>query len=223
MEVQKRNKRSKASYQVVEYLEKSIIQGKYLPGEKLRMAEIAKELGISRIPVSEAFQYMGNQGLIELIDNQGAYVKKYTIQEAHDIYTVWTQLELLSCKLAAEKMNKKNEKVFEGSLNKQKKILEEGSIFDFTALNREFHMYIAKLSGNDFLYEMMDNILKRVTMLRLLSLWYPKRIKQSYEEHVELVKYMKDKDFEMIEKQILKHMDEGFRHLEIGSKYLLIK
>lgn len=220
MEIKKRKNRSKASYQIVDYLERSITQGKYLPGEKLRMAEIARELGVSRIPVSEAFQYMGNQGLIELIDNQGAYVRKYTIEEARDIYQVWTHMELLSCRLASENMNKENEKILRANLNKQKKVMEDGPVFDFTVLNREFHMCIAEIAGNGFLYEMVDNILKRVTMFGLLSLWYPERVKQAYEEHVDLMASIMDKDYKMIEKQVFKHMEEGFRQISNRNSLL---
>lgn len=210
--MKKRN--NKALHQVVEYLEQSIAQGEYLPGEKLNMADIASKLGISRIPVSEAFQYMGKQGLIELIDNRGAYVKKYTIQEAFDIYQVWTQLELFSCKLTAENMNKNKEDLFNENLSKQKKAIEENNFIEFTILNREFHLLIAQLSGNDFLVELMDNILKRVTVFRMLSLWYPDRLQESYQEHLDLVKLLKEKDLGLIEKQVFKHMERGFEYIK---------
>lgn len=208
-------KRNKAVYQVVEYLENSIAQGAYLPGEKLNMAEIATKLGISRIPVSEAFQYMGKQGLIELIDNRGAYVKKYTIQEAYNIYQTWTQLEVYSCKLMAENTNHNNDALFKNNLAKQKKAVDEIDFVAFTILNREFHLLIAKLSGNDFLVELIDNILKRVTMFRMLSLWSPDRIQESYQEHLDLYKLLKERDMEQIEKQVIKHMESGFEYIKI--------
>lgn len=207
-------KRSKALHQVVEYLEQSIAQGEYLPGEKLNMADIASKLGISRIPVSEAFQYMGKQGLIELIDNRGAYVKKYTIKEAFDIYQIWTQLELSSCKLMAENVNKNIDTLFNKNLAKQKKAVDESDFIGFTILNREFHLLIAQLSGNDFLVELIDNILKRVTVLRMLSLWSPDRLQESYQEHLDLIKFIKEKDVGLIEKQVFKHMERGFEYIK---------
>lgn len=207
-------KRNKAVHQVVEYLENSIAQGTYLPGEKLNMADIANKLGISRIPISEAFQYMGKQGLIELYDNRGAYVKKYTIQEAYNIYQAWTQLEIYSCKLMAVNRNKKKDEQFNKNFEKQKKAVDDLDVVNFTILNRDFHLLIAKSSGNDYLVELIDNILKRVTMFRMLSLWSPKRIQESYQQHLDLYQAILKNDAKLIEEKVICHMETGFEYLK---------
>lgn len=218
--MKKRN--SKALHQIVQYLEDSIARGEYLPGEKLNMADIAAKLSVSRIPVSEAFQYMGKQGLIELIDNRGAFVKKYTIQEAFDIYEVWTQLELLACQMAAGNINKSQENQINKNLAKQAKAVDEDNFVEFTYLNKEFHMLICQISGNGFLVELMENVLNRAAIFRMLSLLYPMRMHESYAQHQELLECIKAKDRDAIEKMVYKHMETGFIYLkkknDMGNK-----
>lgn len=207
----------KALHSVVEYLKQGIASGDYLPGEKLNMLDIAEKLGISRIPVSEAFQDLGKQGLVELINNRGAYVKKYTFQEAYNIYNVWTHLDVLACRLAAQNLNDDHIRKIEKNLREQEGIIEDGdydSYDRFIIKNHEFHLLIAQFSGNQFLFELIDNILNRVRIIRMLSLGFPTRPPESYREHLMLFKYIKEKEYCLIEKQVHQHMERGFDHIK---------
>lgn len=204
----------KALHLVVKHLKQGIDSGEYLPGEKLTMIDIAEKLGISRIPVSEAFQDLEKQGLVELISNRGAFVKKYTLQEAHNIYKVWTELEVLSWRLLSQNLNDKIIAKIEKNLQEQESLANDENYEGFTRKDNEFHLLAAKFSGNEFLYQLIDNVLTRVRMIRMLSLGSSTRPQESYQEHLLLVKYIKEKNNDLIEKQIHQHMERGFKHLE---------
>lgn len=208
----KRN--GKALHLVVKHLKQGIINREYLPGEKLTMIDIAEKLGISRIPVSEAFQDLEKQGLVELISNRGAFVKKYTIQDANNIYKVWTELEILSWKLLTENLNDKIFAKIEKNVNEQGLLANDENYEEFIEKDIELHLLAAKYSGNQFLYELIDNILIRIKMIRLLSLGSPARPQESYQEHLLLIKCVKEKNYELIEKHIRQHFESGFKHLE---------
>src|ERR671915_2068599 len=88
---------------VYEALEELIIYGALAPGEHLVEAEIAKQLGISRIPVREGLQLLARDGWIDLRPRQGAFVHQPGTREVDDVFTVRTLLEVESTKLAAGK------------------------------------------------------------------------------------------------------------------------
>lgn len=55
---------SKETYEV---LKEKILAGELAPGQRVDVALISKELGVSRTPVNEALQTLSVQGLIEII------------------------------------------------------------------------------------------------------------------------------------------------------------
>src|SRR5918999_2313798 len=88
---------------IYETLEELIIYGALAPGEHLVEADIAKKLGVSRIPVREALQLLARDGWIDLRPRQGAFVHQPTMSQVDDVFSVRTLLEVESTRLAASK------------------------------------------------------------------------------------------------------------------------
>lgn len=70
---------------VVEYLKSQILNGKFKGGEALRQNAIAKELGVSHIPVREALLRLSEQGLVRLEPHRGAVVHELSSQEIDEL------------------------------------------------------------------------------------------------------------------------------------------
>ena len=51
---------------IYEELKKDILQGKLKPGEKIIMSEVAKQFGLSEIPIREAIRRLETGGLREV-------------------------------------------------------------------------------------------------------------------------------------------------------------
>ena len=68
--------------------------GSLPPGHHLVEADIAKKLGVSRIPVREGLQLLARDGWIDLRPRQGAFVHQPTAQEVDDVFCVRTLLEV---------------------------------------------------------------------------------------------------------------------------------
>jgi DNA-binding GntR family transcriptional regulator len=72
--------------QTVRRLLRDILVGTYKPGERIREAEVAQRLGISRAPVREALRVLEQDGLIELAPWRGARVIDPTPAEIADLF-----------------------------------------------------------------------------------------------------------------------------------------
>jgi DNA-binding GntR family transcriptional regulator len=66
------------SDQIADYLVDQVISLAFLPGERILEQKIAKELGVSRSPVREAFRVLEQTGLVELVPRCGARVTAIT-------------------------------------------------------------------------------------------------------------------------------------------------
>ena len=60
--------------QVFDSIKEIILKGDYQPGQRIGEVDLAKLLGVSRSPIREAIQRLGQEGLITLIPHRGAFV-----------------------------------------------------------------------------------------------------------------------------------------------------
>ena len=88
---------------VQQELERRILAGGILPGDKLVEQDVATELNVSRGPVREAFRALEQAGLVVTEKNRGVFVRKISLQEADEIYEVRAGLDEMIGRLAAER------------------------------------------------------------------------------------------------------------------------
>jgi DNA-binding GntR family transcriptional regulator len=83
-----------------------IITGTLEPGEKLRDADLAEQLGVSRTPVREALRRLEDEGLIETKQNAWTRVALVTHELAARIYPILRVLEPLALERALPSMTR---------------------------------------------------------------------------------------------------------------------
>src|SRR5918999_5038371 len=67
-------------------LRMSILSGELKPNQKIAVSALAKDLGVSHIPVREAIQRLTAESLVQSIPNQGPTVAGVRLEDLHDIY-----------------------------------------------------------------------------------------------------------------------------------------
>src|SRR6185437_11592232 len=73
---------------VYEVLMQGMDEGVYLPGQRIKAAELAKRLGLSRAPVREALHVLAGQGVVEMLPDKGAVLRVLSISELIQMYEV---------------------------------------------------------------------------------------------------------------------------------------
>jgi len=66
---------------IYQELKADIIDGKYEPGERIVISEVAKKYGASDIPVREAMRHLESDGLIQNTPYVGAVVTNFDIDD----------------------------------------------------------------------------------------------------------------------------------------------
>ncbi|MBT6441503.1 MAG: GntR family transcriptional regulator [Alphaproteobacteria bacterium] len=87
---------------VVRALIDGLKSGRYVPGQRLIEADLSSELGLSRGPIREAFKHLAAEGVVSLIPHRGAYIRKLTRKDVHDILIIQERLTGLAARLAAD-------------------------------------------------------------------------------------------------------------------------
>lgn len=77
---------------LIDVIRDAIRQRLLPPGAPLVQAAIAEALGVSRIPVREALQYLASEGLVTFTDD-GARVTSLPAEEVHELWTLRALIE----------------------------------------------------------------------------------------------------------------------------------
>ncbi|HEY1699764.1 MAG TPA: GntR family transcriptional regulator [Trebonia sp.] len=128
---------SVASARIADGLRAEILDGRYLPGERIRQEDLAARSGASRIPVREALRMLDSEGLVTLVANSGAWVSKLTADECAETYLVRERLEPLLLRLSMPRLG-------QPAIDRLAALADEmeagAGVDAFLRADREFHL-----------------------------------------------------------------------------------
>jgi len=83
----------------------AILAGTLTPGDRVVEANVARDLGVSRGPVREAFRQLAEQGLLVLVPHRGAAVATLTERDAYEIYSLLVFTERLALRFIKRRLS----------------------------------------------------------------------------------------------------------------------
>jgi DNA-binding GntR family transcriptional regulator len=89
---------------VTDTLRWAIESGRLAPGARLGQTDLAEELGVSRIPLRDAFRRLATEGLIDLDGRRGARVTTLSPTDIAEIYEMRLLLETTCARYAVESL-----------------------------------------------------------------------------------------------------------------------
>ena len=177
-----------------ETLEHEIISGKRLPGERLDEPQLTKQFNASRAPVREALVELATAGLIEMQPHRSAIVAEISVFQVIQLYEVLAELEGLSAKLAARRMNEEERTEFEELHKKIGNKISNKETDAFPVLNKKFHDMIHRGAHNQILETEINGLNKRLAPYRRIFHNEPHNLKIPYEEHRRVVEAVRDRN-----------------------------
>jgi DNA-binding GntR family transcriptional regulator len=144
---------------VYESLRGRILDGSLKPGERLRLSQIASELGVSEMPVREALRLLNKDGLVLLNLHRGAEVAALSFLSAWEIEEVRLQLEAFACAAAAPHHDSGSISVMRGLIRELE--LDLGHAATTARRNRAFHTLLISRAPNAFLRAEIEELWDR--------------------------------------------------------------
>lgn len=141
-----------ASEQVYAALKQEIMWGEIEPGTLLSELKVAARFGVSRTPVREALTMLASDGLITTLPRRGHLVRTIPFSEILGAFRLRELLEIEAAAQAAQRIT-------DGELAYLRKLADCRDGADIPAINRQFHMTIARASGNRVLAEFIERLL----------------------------------------------------------------
>ena len=150
-------------------LREQILQGKYEPGQKLNLAQLAQDLKVSNTPIREATARLERLGLVETVPYSGPKIKRLSVAQMQDTYDVRIALEELAVRLVAQSEDPDVFNDMAAALEMQERACIGDDPRAVVDADRAFHDALVQASGNSVLLEMLPNLSDRTRLLLELN------------------------------------------------------
>lgn len=191
-------------------LKDKLLSGAYHPGERLVVADLAAEFGVSPMPVREALQRLQQDGWVEITPHVGARVVSFNKSKYLEIIAVRSELESMAARLAAERMDTAHVgRLFE-LVAEMEACIGDGDTSSYTKLNRQFHDAIYSCCGNETLLGIINDLIAKSSQSQSIFYLSPKRMQISTQEHRQIAEAISVKDLEKAQLLMRQHKEEGF-------------
>lgn len=208
---------------LVQGLREGILTSHYAPGQRLVEADLTRRFGVSRGPLREAFRRLTAEGLLQIVPNCGALVRRLTYEETVELHQIRAALEPLAARLAAQAIDKDgNRRRFESAISRiwsTARRLHSA----YHQENRQFHLSIFEFCGNHQLTEMSRQLQLPLIMLQLGDTKTPRTFRESVVEHREIASAILDSDADAAEEAMRRHLVRASRIVEAVPRTVFSK
>src|SRR5262245_40320329 len=176
--------------QVYQEIVSEIISGRLPQHARLIQEEVARDLGVSRHPVQQAFVLLRNQGFVREAPGRGVEVTPIDIEFVRNLYEIRAAAEGLACSLAAARGAAQAATYGRKFIEEGRKAEREYSVSKLINADVKFHEFLYEISGNRLIKEMTQPYwlhLRRLMGEVLMRDETPRRIWDQHEEILEAV------------------------------------
>ena len=169
-------------------LRERILNGTYVPGYRLVIDALARELGVSPVPVREAIRRLEAEGWVVYRPNAGAQVAAVDGQQYEEEMSVLAVLEGYATALAAPHLSGEHMERLRDLNKSMRDAIQSADMPMFSHLNKEFHFFIYDRCRNEYAIELLRQTWERLEVKRHTDFSYiPQRAWESIEEHAQLL------------------------------------
>lgn len=206
---------------IAHHIEELIFDGTFGDGARLDEVQLSERFDVSRTPVREALLRLAQSGLVEHLPRRGVFVRQPGPIELMEMFEVMAELEATCARFAAARIS-------DLAINELKQInarcnaaVEAKDTEEYYRVNEEFHTRLYRESGNSFLEQECLRLQRRLQPFRRTQLRLRGRLKQSMQEHEQIVMALEDGDAAQAADALRKHVavqGEKFHHLLASLK-----
>jgi DNA-binding GntR family transcriptional regulator len=200
------SKKEKA-YQAIK---QAIIVGQLESAKIYSITELSETFEVGRTPAREALVILASEGLIDPIPRSGYQVKSLSIHDVLEIFHLRTILEVEGIGLAAGRitdddislLEENNRQEQETALSPHSEVSTKSYRKGYD-LNLQFHLTIARATGNNRLVDLLENLLNELE--RVLA--HDPYIAEP-QQHAEILEGLKLRDKLGSQEAMKKHLED---------------
>lgn len=187
---------------------------------RLDERQLAHDFGVSRTPVREAMAQLEREGFVRSVPRRGVYIVRKTKEEVIQLITAWAALESMAARLITQ--NAKNEEI--ASLREMFVTFDDGQLRahldEYSEVNIAFHQTIVRMSGNQVLIQLAENLFTHMRMIRRKTIGEKNRADKSIRDHMNIIEALEARDTARAEALVRDHALGLADHVARYADYL---
>jgi GntR family transcriptional regulator, rspAB operon transcriptional repressor len=194
--------------QLFRALRAAIVTLRLPPGQALSETEIARQFGVSRQPVREAFIKLAEAGLVEIRPQRGTFVVPITRRDVMNARFVREAVEVAVVGELAERVTPATIKELRALIAAQRRAAAESDWPTFLALDETFHRTLAESAGHAHAWRMLESIKAQMDRVRYLSFSGASPLPHLIRQHMAIVEALSRKKRAAAEAAMRTHLRE---------------
>lgn len=200
-------------HRVFQAIKQAIVRGQLAPGHPVSEAELARQLGVSRQPVREAFIKLSEMGLVEIRPQRGTFVQLISRREVENARFIREAIEVAVARRAAEVATSEGAALLARLVDEQEHSGDNSDQSRFLALDDELHRAIAVLADCEHAWRLVEDLKIQMDRVRYLSISNATPIKTIINQHRAIVSAIAANDSDAAEAAIHVHLREILKSL----------
>lgn len=190
------------------------------PGVDLDEASLARDYGLSRTPLRDAFRELAGEGFLSLHQNRGARVADMGHRTLRDFFLAAPMIYSSITRLAAENATPEQLDELVEAQAAFKSSLRSGNAADRTLANNRFHAITGEMAGNVYLQPSLNRLL--IDHARISMTFYQPRnsrmaenVSLASEQHDGIIRAIDDGDGAKAAQLALDHWELSRGQIEL--------
>ena len=200
----------------VEYLKREILQGRFVPGQRLVEIDIMSHLDITRGRVRDVFKRLHAEGIVQLDKNRGASVRKVSREEVYNIFEVLEEVSILIIrKVSSQTEDQEMQQRLRASLSSAHKFHARSvniiKVLEYMDENARFWGDLDELAGNPVLSDIRMRLQAPLFRLAMEGLTVSSSHEQWIARHEEIITALLDRNTSQAVRHARKSMHDVWK------------
>jgi DNA-binding GntR family transcriptional regulator len=191
---------------VTDSVRQQIVTGTLELGSSLSEVRIAKEMGVSRTPIREAFNRLEMEGLVHTVAQRGTFVFSLEPEELGKICDVRVKLETTALRASFRHDPVALGEALAACTRQMVAARKRGDDAGYLEADTHFHQVLFDLSDNRFLNDAYQTIASKMAALRNRLGMHPDHMQKSYLEHLNMVELIGEGRIDAAEEVLIAHI-----------------
>lgn len=208
---------SKSTEKAYETIRRAVLNGDFVPGDRMKEEQLVKLCSVSRTPVRDALKLLASENYLVMKPNHGAQVAKWTAQEIEDIFKLRSLCECMAARRAAANITPEQIEILQEQYKVIANMLDSGGELDielFLAANKIFHETILAATHSEVLKQTVFKLVSPPIVYQTVLNYSRMEIENSNEHHRELIEALEAGNGDWCEAVMQTHLLAALRRFK---------
>ena len=194
--------------QLADHIVELFAKGDLVAGQRLYEKEICELLGVSRVPVREAFRILGAQGVVRTEPNRGSFLAELGADEMSEMLEIRLSVERIALRRLMKLVPARPELLNElkDAIDNMRRAAKIDDQLTYCRSDLAFHAKVIELSASPLLKPIWDSLSRAVLVLLMKERNENFDYEAAISDHEVLVDLIRERKKAALDKEIERHI-----------------